>query len=186
MLATIAVKAAEAENEAMLNDEAFEEPSIFEDLIVHWSEHVKEVQNRSFKVYTPKDVQEKFVSHIGGTEMLMMDRAKKNPAFAMKIMELSLYPLIYEPSPEDFMLLDRARTGNPLSLVEVDILYKTGNLPPGLGAAPAAGGINNGVPAGPPPGAGLVPPEGPQTAPPGGALAGETTNPDKSDAPATS
>lgn len=175
--ATVAVKAAQAENEAMLNDEAFEEPSIFEDLIVHWSEHVKEVQNRSFKINTPAEVKEKFVSHIGGTEMLMMERAKKNPAFAIKIIGLSLYPLIFEPSPEDFMLLDRARTGNPLSLVEVDILYRTGTLPPGLGAAPAAGGINNGqTPAAP--GPGVIPPEEP---PPGGALAGETTNPDKSE-----
>ena len=176
--ATAAVKAAQAENEAMINEESEDEPTIFEDLIVHWSEHVKEVQNRSFKITTPKQVQEKFVAHIAGTEYLMMERAKKNPAFAMKIIQLSLYPLIFEPSPEDFMLLDRARTGNPLSLVEVDILYKTGTLPQGLGAAPPAGGINNGLPMGGVPGPAVVPQEDPnQPQPPGGALAGESTLP---------
>lgn len=176
--ATAAVKAAQAENEAMINEEAPEEPTIFEDLIVHWSEHIKEVQNRSFKVTTPKEVQERFVAHIAGTEYLMMERAKKNPAFAMKIVQLSLYPLIYEPGPEDFMILDRARTGNPLSLQEVDILYKTGMLPPGMGAAPPAGGINNGVPMGQM-GSALAPPADPTqpAQPPGGALAGESTMP---------
>lgn len=176
--ATAAVKAAQAENESMLNEESMDEPTIYEDLIVHWSEHVKEVQNRSFKVTTPKPIQEKFVAHIGATEMLMMERAKKNPAFALKIMQLSLYPLIYEPSPEDFVLLDRARTGNPLSLVEVDMLYKTGSLPEGMGQPPPAGGINNQVPMGQL-GAAVSEPVDPSAAPqtPGGALAGETTAP---------
>jgi hypothetical protein len=178
--ATAAVKAAQAENESMINGDsaASEQPTIFEDLIIHWSEHVKEVQNRSFKVTTPKEVQEKFVAHIGGTEYLMMERAKKNPAYAVKVMQLSLYPLIYEPSPEDFMLLDAARSGNPLSLVQIDILYKTGMLPPGMGAAPPAGGLNNGVPMGTAPGAAVVPEEDPTNPqPPGGALAGESTTP---------
>lgn len=178
--ATAAVKAAQAENENMLSEEQPEQPTIFEDLIIHWSEHVKEVQNRSFKVTTPKHVQELFVAHIGGTEMLMMNRAQKNPAFAMKIMRLSLFPLIYEPSPEDFILLDRARTGNPLTLQEVDILYKTGMLPPpGMGAPPPAGGVNNGLPNGGIPASEAMVPAGEaeETPSPGGAIAGETTTP---------
>ncbi len=179
--ATAAVKAAQAENEAMLNEEGQEEPSIFEDLIIHWSEHVKEVQNRSFKTSTPKNIQEEFVGHIGGTEYLMMERAKKNPAFGMKLMELSLFPLIFEPSPEDFMLLDRARTGNPLTLVEVDILYKTGQLPQGMGAPPPAGGISNGVPTTTPGALGRQvtsqEPNPEEAEDPGAALAGEAANP---------
>jgi hypothetical protein len=143
---TAAVKAASAENEAMLNDEAYEEPTIYEDLLIHWTTHVNEVQNRSFKTSTPKEIQERFIAHIGGTEMLMLERARKNPAFALRLMELDLFPLIFEPGPEDFMLLDRARTGNPMSLVEVDMLYRTGMLPPpGMGGVPPAGGINNGI-----------------------------------------
>ena len=76
------------------------------------------------------------------------------------------------------MLLDRARTGNPLSLVEVDILYKSGSLPQGLGTAPPAGGIANGQsPIAPAPDAKIIPEEEEDAEPPGGALAGETTNP---------
>jgi hypothetical protein len=150
---TAAVKAASAENEAMLNDEVdaagepvTEEPTIYEDLMIHWITHVNEVQNRSFKTSTPRNVQERFIAHIGATEMLMMERARKNPAFGLKLMEQPLFPLVFEPSPEDFMLLDRARTGNPMSLMEIDSLYKTGMLPPpGMGVPPPAGGINNGI-----------------------------------------
>ncbi len=142
---TAAIKSAEAENESMLNGEQLEEPVIYEDLIVHWQTHMQEVQNRSFKTSTPEEIKEVFAGHLAATEEMMLERARKNPAFALMLMDLPLFPVFYEPSPEDFQLLDAARTGNPLSLVQVDMLYRTGQLMPGMGQVPPAGGMNNGV-----------------------------------------
>lgn len=141
--ATVAVKAAEAENESILNNEEVSEPATFEDHISHWQVHMREVQNRGFKVSTPQEVQAAMIGHIMATEYLMLLTARKNPAYAINLVKLQQFPAFYELSIPDRMLLDRARTGNPLTLVEIDMLYTSGIPPqPGMGAAPppAAGG----------------------------------------------
>lgn len=145
--ATVAVKSAEAENESILNGEEVAEPATFEDHISHWQIHLREVQNRGFKVSTPEEVQAAMIGHIMATEYLMLLTARKNPAYSINLVKLQQFPAFYELSIPDRMLLDRARTGNPLTLVEIDMLYTNGMPPqPGMGAAPppAAGGGEQG------------------------------------------
>ncbi len=144
--ATIAVKAAEAENEALLNGEEVGEPASFEDHISHWQVHMRDIQNRGFKVSTPPEVQAAMIDHTMATEFLMLMTARKNPAYAINLVKLQQFPAFYELSVQDRILLDRARTGNPLSLVEVDMLYTSGIMPqPGMGAPPPSGGAQGPV-----------------------------------------
>ncbi len=173
-LATVAVKAAEAENESIMSREGDEEPAMYEDHVVHWSSHMKEVQNRGFKTATPEDVQSKMILHIMAHEMMMMQAARKNPAFSLSLVQLPQFPAFFDLSHEDRILMDRARTGNPLTLLEIEALYTTGMLPPGMGTAPQPGGIPDpaagaalNVSQGPVPvGQPMVPPESMQPAAP--------------------
>lgn len=165
--ATVAVEAAEAENEAMLNEEEVVEPAPFEHHVTHWTIHMRDIQNRSFKVATPPNVQEAMIRHTMATELLMMEAARKNPAFAIELVKLPQFPAFFDIAIEDRVLLDRARTGNPLTLVEVDMLYRSGTLPqPGMGSAPPPGGVpNTNDPMYKPLTAGVVPPAGNEQVP---------------------
>ncbi len=138
---TVAVKAAAAENETLLSGQDIEDPAPYENLLVHWSSHVLEMQSRGYKAALPEAVREKFEVHLGGTELLMMKAARKNSAFARELVKLPSFPLFLEISEQDAVLLDRARTGNPLSLTEMNALYKTGTLPQVPGQAPPQGGV---------------------------------------------
>lgn len=137
---TTSVKAAEAENEALLGEEELEEPATFEDHITHWTIHMRDVQNRGFKTATPPEVQEKFLQHLRATEYLMLLTARKNPAYAVELVKLVQFPAFFELSSEDRMLLDAARTGNPLTLVQIEQLYTTGAVVQANAAPPPAGG----------------------------------------------
>lgn len=141
-IATVAVKSAEAENESILNEEAVEEPAPFENMVVHWTVHMREVQNRGFKTDTPKEVQAKMIAHIMATEMLMLQMARKNPAYSLELVKLPQFPVFFDLSHEDRIILDAARSGNPLTLVQVEALEMTG-VPEGTGIVPPSGGIPN-------------------------------------------
>lgn len=140
--ATIAVKAAEAENEAMLNEEDIEDPMPYENHVAHWTVHMREIQNRGFKTDTPPHVQAAFIAHVMATEMFMLQTARKNPAYSLELIQLPQFPAFFELNDMDRMLLDRARSGNPLTLVEISQLNK-GIAPQGAGITPPDGGIPN-------------------------------------------
>jgi hypothetical protein len=112
----------------------------YENLLVHWHSHVLEMQSRGFKAALPEEVRQKFEAHLTGTEYLMFRAARKNPAFAIELCKLQNFPLFYQVSEQDAVLLDRARTGQPLSLTEITVLYKTGQLPMAPGQPPGPGG----------------------------------------------
>lgn len=138
---TVAVKAAQAENEALLEGSDIEDPTSYEGLTVHWNSHVLEMQSRGYKTVLPPEAHQKFETHLKATEYLMLQAARKNPAFALELIKLPNFPLFFEISEQDAVLLDRARTGQPLSLTEISVLYKTGQLPVVPGQAPPAGGL---------------------------------------------
>lgn len=95
-LATAAVRSAEAENEALQSGEQVPEPVAFEYHIQHWRVHVQQTQMHSFKT-SPQTVQQGFINHILGTEMLMCEQAKKNPAFAQQVSALPMFPMFFTP-----------------------------------------------------------------------------------------
>ncbi len=106
-IATVAVTAAELENEELMDGKLVLDPEPYESLIVHWRIHARKVQEYPFKHNTTKEIQERVIDHIRATEMLMAEKARQNPAFAQQLMGLEMFPLFYideklaEPSPED-------------------------------------------------------------------------------------
>lgn len=106
-LTTVAVRAAQAENEMMGqgDDVQVEE---HEDHFQHWANHAPVVQEISFKTQTPKKIQEKFKRHIMAHEMLLIEKAKNNPAIMQKLQTLNNFPMFFvpeelvekDPSPE--------------------------------------------------------------------------------------
>lgn len=143
-MATAAVKAVQAENESVLSGDDLADPMPYEGLVTHWTGHVAAMQARSYKTSVPPEQQQKLEVHALATEDLMLETARKNPAFAIEICKLPGFPLFFTPSEQDCILLDRARLGTPLSLSEVKVLYETGLPPAPPGMAPPAGGIVQG------------------------------------------
>jgi hypothetical protein len=99
--ATTSIRAAEAENDKLQQQgqDASQAPVEYEDHINHWKTHVRFMQEFNFKAKLPKAAQEQFKDHVMAHEMFMSEQAKKNPAFAQKLMELPLYPLFYVEPP---------------------------------------------------------------------------------------
>jgi hypothetical protein len=98
--ATVAVRSAEAETEKLL--EASEQeaeamsPQEFENHIVHWKVHTRQIQEFSFKYKTSPDKQRNLVDHVFVHEMFMLDQAKVNPKFAELLAQLELFPMFYK------------------------------------------------------------------------------------------
>lgn len=136
--ATKAQRSAEAENESILAMGGEDEPEPYENHVVHWVTHVQELQDRTFKKNVPPEVRDKFLGHLEATEMFMMEAAKRNPRYAIELVKLPAFPLVYELSLEDVFLLDAARSGNPLPLQIVMTLYDPAQ---GGAAAMTAGGM---------------------------------------------
>lgn len=95
-IASAAVKAAEAENEQMMDNGPMPEPAEWEDMITHWKTHLQPMQAFGFKEKAPPEVIEKMKLHIMTTEMMMMDAAVKNPAFAQILSTLPNFPVFAE------------------------------------------------------------------------------------------
>jgi hypothetical protein len=92
--ATIAVRSAEAENNDVMNGEQMLPPAEYEDHINHWRVHARLFQSPGFKKQ-PIEVQNAAKDHMIATEMMMFEQAKKNPLFAKKTQELSLFPMFF-------------------------------------------------------------------------------------------
>lgn len=98
--ATVAVRAAEAETEKLLEASPEEaeamSPQEFENHLVHWRIHTKQIQEFSFKYKTAPEKQKNLVDHVFTHEMFMIDQAKVNPKFAEMLGQLELFPMFYK------------------------------------------------------------------------------------------
>lgn len=95
--ATVAVRSAEAENEKLqaIEDGNVLAPVEFENHIVHWKIHTRQMQEFSFKYKMGPEIHERFKDHVTAHEMLMTEQAKKNPAFAQELLKLPMFPMFY-------------------------------------------------------------------------------------------
>lgn len=96
---TVSLRAAEAENEMFMSGKPVAPPEEYEDQIVHWKTHVKQIREWSFKNRATKEVKKGLVDHITAHEMLLTEQAAKNPALAQVIMGLPGFPMFYEAQP---------------------------------------------------------------------------------------
>ena len=124
-------------NEALLSGDDVQDPVKFENLTVHWTVHMREMQQRGFKASTPVEVQAAMIQHVMTTEMLMMEMCRNNPLYALDLVELPQFPAFYEVSETDILILDRARLGQPMTLQEIRLIDQQG--PEVMAAMPPPG-----------------------------------------------
>lgn len=94
--ATVAVRAAEMENDDMLSNRPVQEPAEFENHLQHWKIHARVPQEYYFKSL-PDNVKQAFGDHIMATEYLMWDKARINPLFMEQLKALPNFPMFYMP-----------------------------------------------------------------------------------------
>ena len=92
-LITVAVRAAESENEDIMAGRPVGDPEDFEDHIVHWKTHTKAMQERTFKEECPPEYRKEMMEHIAIHEYLMVEKAQQNSLFQAKLAELPNFPV---------------------------------------------------------------------------------------------
>ncbi len=114
-VATVSVRAAEAENEMLMsakNDKQVNPPSDEEDHIEHWKIHTRQMREWQFKNMTPPEISERFKDHVLATEMLIAKKMLTNPVYAKMVEEIAMqgFPLLFqiEPTPQQPDLTDPA------------------------------------------------------------------------------
>lgn len=99
-IVAVSVKAADAENEQILEQgEKVNDPKDYEDHLMHWTVHARQIREWSFKNKTPEENQQKLIDHITAHEMLMMEYVAKNPAYQQKLDALNGFPMFYVTPP---------------------------------------------------------------------------------------
>lgn len=142
--ATVAVRTAEAETEKLLEATPEEAegmaPQEFENHLIHWRTHTRQIQEFSFKYKTPKDKQKNLVDHVFTHEMFMLEQAKVNPKFAEMLAQLEMFPMFYRiiPPPAPIM---------PAVLPEEAAMMPPGA--PGMPESPVAPMMAQGLPVNP-------------------------------------
>jgi hypothetical protein len=93
-----AARAAEAENEMILDGKDIPDPQAHEFHIVHWRVHTSAIQDIGFKTKSIPEVQRAMIDHIMATEMLMFEQIKKSQSFAQLVNQLCpQFPMYFMP-----------------------------------------------------------------------------------------
>lgn len=96
-VATAALRMAEAENEAFNDSKPVDDPLEEQDHIVHWQQHVLDMQTPQH-ARLPEKLRKKKERHLGIHEM-MMEQLSNNPAgmlFKQRLMTLERWPIVYK------------------------------------------------------------------------------------------
>lgn len=98
-IGSAAAKAAEAENEMIMDGQGQVEPMEGEDHLTHYRIHVQAIQPLGFKQKAPPEIQEQMKLHIAATEYMLLDKAVQNPALAQALAALPYFPMFAELPP---------------------------------------------------------------------------------------
>lgn len=115
-IGSAAARAAEDENEYIMDGKGQIEPSEGEDLLTHYRIHVQAIQPIGFKMKAPPEVQDAMKLHIAATEYMLMDKAVVNPALAQQLAALPYFPMFAElpPVPPAPMPMPMPMEGQPV------------------------------------------------------------------------
>lgn len=100
-IATVSIRAAEAEVQELLEGKEVKDPEEFEDHVAHWKVKVRALREWSFKHRTPEKIQERLKGVIMAHEMIMWERAKHDQVLAQQLNTLSGFPVLYHPEGLD-------------------------------------------------------------------------------------
>lgn len=121
-IGSAAAKAAEDENEYIMDGKGQIEPMEGEDLLTHYRIHVQAIQPIGFKMKAPVEVQEAMKLHIAATEYMLMDKAVINPALAQSLASLPYFPMFADlppvppaPMPTEMTMEEEVNPSGPLT-----------------------------------------------------------------------
>lgn len=92
--ARAAINAAQAENQMLAEGEKIDEPKPYQEQIIHWKEHIKDMQSQSFESW-PDQNRKRMEEHVQVHEYLMWLLAQKNPGFAQDLLQLKGFPAFF-------------------------------------------------------------------------------------------
>lgn len=92
---TVSVRAAEAENEMIMKGDKCPPPEEYEDHMVHWKMHVKQMREWAFKNRAKPNVREAMGKHVKAHEMYLTKQAEKNPTLVPVLAGLPGFPFFY-------------------------------------------------------------------------------------------
>ena len=93
--ATVAVQSAKSEDDDILENAQMIEPAEYEDLLIHYSQHMTTLQSRTYKEKVDEKSKSALEMHIKATEYLMAMRATKNGMFRQKLMMVDNFPVFF-------------------------------------------------------------------------------------------
>lgn len=95
-ITTRALRAAEGENEAILQEKKVASPEMWEQQLVHYRTHVMVLNDRSYKD-APKKVFDNLKDHVMAHEFLIMKVAQRNPALLGQVLqEFPQFPMFFK------------------------------------------------------------------------------------------
>lgn len=99
--ATVAVRTAEAENEKLYEtkNEIEMSPQEYENHVLHWKIHTRQMQEFRFKYKTSEEIKQRFIDHVTTHEMFMIEQSKRSPQFAQILSTLPQFPMFYVELP---------------------------------------------------------------------------------------
>jgi hypothetical protein len=106
-IATRALRAAEGENEAILQEKTASDPEMWENQLVHYRTHMLVLNDRAYRD-APKKVFNNLKDHVRAHEFLIMKAAQRNPQILQQVLlEFPQFPVFFkdvakvQPTSED-------------------------------------------------------------------------------------
>lgn len=124
--ARAAINAAEAENQFLAEGEEIDEAKPYQEQIVHWKEHIKAMQSKSYESW-PEKQKQRMEDHVLTHEYLMVELMQKNPGFAQDMLTLKGFPAFFVMENQSQPLAQPIAPLNELT---------GGAMPPAAGAEP--------------------------------------------------
>lgn len=90
---------AEFENDSIKSGKEAPDPEPYEDHLIHWQTHLKQLQAPDYRSY-PEKIRTQFERHIRAHEMLMDQKAMDSPAFMQILMALPQFPVFFVRPPQ--------------------------------------------------------------------------------------
>jgi hypothetical protein len=140
--ARAAWQSGEDENFRASRGEKLEDPEAWENVLVHWRAHAKQLQLPEFKQW-PEDRKDILIKHQMTTEFLMLLRLRQNPVFAAQVQQLPSWPMTLT-LPPDFGGPQASVEGGAIAPGQLE-LPGDGGAPDGSQAVPAQAASNAGV-----------------------------------------
>jgi hypothetical protein len=98
--AAAAYMSAERENWRAMKGKVLEDPADYEDHIVHWRTHKRQMQQAEFRQW-PEDRRKELEEHVLTTELKMLRKMRTNQIYGAQLQQLGDWPILL-PLPDDF------------------------------------------------------------------------------------